>query len=164
MKGALRRFKETVDIRSSVVNRVRSHPYLPSAALFAVIVVVSCVHIWQRVVVLEMVKEVAALNSENAALVDDARKLHARIASLSLSERIRNYAVDSLHMQPVAAEHLYTLIRKRDAAPPLDDFDAMLTAFKRLAVHLPTVVGTEAKAGEIDVIMFDSCAGRGARR
>jgi hypothetical protein len=111
-----------------------------------------------------MVKEVATLRSENAALVDDARKLHARIASLSLAERIRNYAVDSLHMQPVAAEDLYSLVRKRDAAPPLDDFDAMLTAFKRLAVHLPTVVGTEAKAGEIDVIMFDSCAGRGARR
>ncbi|MCK4373559.1 MAG: cell division protein FtsL, partial [candidate division Zixibacteria bacterium] len=106
MRKTVRKFKETVEIRSSVINRLRSHRYFPIAVLVTVFLMASVIHVWQRVHVLETVKQVSHLRAENEQLVDATSKLNVRLATLTAAGRIEKYAMDSLGLQPVAADQI----------------------------------------------------------
>ena len=161
MKRAVRKFKETVEIRSSLINRVRSNRYLPMAVLVAVVLTAACVHIWQRVRVLDLVYEVSLLRQENQALGDDLRKVYSDVSSLSMSARIESYASDTLGLQTVPAEKLFTLVPRDGTGPEADDFERVLTAMKRMATYLPAVTETQASAGELRNPRIDSLARSG---
>jgi len=156
MGRAVRQFKETVDIRSLPLSRLRSHPYFPAAVVIAALLFVACLHIWQRVRVIKLVKEVAELREDNRGLVDVARKLHNDIAALSMATRIEAYATDTLGMQPVAAHRLFTLVRERDKDVPRDELATMLSSIQRVAKYLPALTETGANAAELRPIRFDT--------
>ena len=63
MKEAVRRFKETIEIKSTIFNRVRSHRYFSISMLVAACLFAACFHVWQRVKVIELVKEVSQLQA-----------------------------------------------------------------------------------------------------
>jgi len=161
MKRAVRKFKETVEIRSSLIHRVRSNRYLPMAVLAAVVLTGACVHIWQRVRVLDLVYEVSLLRQENQNLGDDLRKVYSDVSSLSMSARIESYAADTLGLQTVPAEKLFTLVPRDGAGPEADDFKRVLSAVKRMATYLPAVTETQASAGELRNPRIDSLARQG---
>jgi len=164
MKRTVRKFKETVEIQSSLLNRVRASRYLPIAGLVAVVLLVSCVHIWQRVRVLDLVHRVSLLERENRNLADEIRKVYSDVSSLSMSARIRTYAADTLGLATIPADRLITLVPHNQGPSLSDDLDMVLAGFKRMTSYLPRVTETEANAGELRNPTIDSLARRGEGR
>jgi len=158
MKRAMRKFKETVEIRSSLVNRLRSHRYFPVGVLVCAILAASCFHVWQRVKVMALVKEVSYLRNENADLIDDVKKTSSEISSLKMASRIERYALDTLGLQPISADRLFTLVRKKAEVHPPDDLAALTAAIKRIARYMPVVSPTTVNAGEVRPLKIDSAA------
>lgn len=164
MKQPVRKFKETVEIRTQVLYRLRSHRYYPLVLVVACLLLAGSVHVWQRVKVMSLVKETAQLRAENAGLVDDAIKYDAQISSLLSARRIMTYAQDTLGMKPVKAEDLYTLASaERDATPP-DELALMKRAIERIADHMPSLTESQATAGDLRRIAVDSLLKNGDRR
>lgn len=158
MKETVRKFKETLEIKSSVLNRVRSHRYFPMTLLFVVFLSAACVHIWQRVCVMELVREVSELRQENADLLDAKKKVYSEIAALSTASRIEQYAIDSLGLKRVNADRLYTLVPKDVEAEQPDDLELMLYAINRVAEYVPVVSVNNARAGGVENLNLDTLA------
>ncbi len=116
----------------------------------------ACVHVWQRVMVIELAKEVATLRGENRSLVDDTRKLRSEIVALSMATRIERYAVDSLGLQPVTADRLLTLVKESEKDIPYDELTVMFSSIKRIADYLPVLTEAEATARDLRPIKFDT--------
>jgi cell division protein FtsL len=161
MSGAVRKFKETVDIQSLLLKRLRSHHYFPIAVVVGALLTVACIHVWQRVHVIKLVAQVGELRRTNRELVDHAYKMHNDIAALSMATRIELYAADTLGMQPVAADRLFTLVRERDKEVPPDELATILSAIKRVAHYFPVLSENYANAGELMPIRFDSTRQKG---
>lgn len=156
MDKAVRKFKETIDLRSSFVRRLRSHRYFPIAVLALVLLIGAFFHIWQRVQVLESVRKIQILRHQNAALQDETKKLYSDVAELSMAGRIEQFAIDSLGMRFVEADQMYTLQRNRPAPDKPDDLAMMLSALKRVARYMPVVTENAARAGEVNGIKIDT--------
>lgn len=159
MKETIRKFKETVEIRSSVFNRIRSHRYFPVTVLFCALLTAACIHIWQRVKVVELVKEVSLLRKENVSLLDDKKKTYSDIAALSMACRVERYAADTLGLRAVSADRLFTLVRDNepDISQP-DDLDLMLSAINRVASFVPVISENQATAGTVGDLDLDSAS------
>ena len=157
MARSVRRFKETVEMRTGVFQRIRSHRFVSVGVVALTLLVAACLHIWQRVIVIELAKDVASLKVENRSLVDDVKKVRSDIVALSTVTRLEKYAVDSLDLQPVAADRLFTLVRKSEKTIPADELKAMFSSIKRVADYLPVISDAHASAGmELRPIKFDT--------
>jgi cell division protein FtsL len=158
MVRSVRTFKETLDMRRFSLRRLRSHKYATAVALGVLVLAIACVHIWQRVTVIQLAKDVARLQVERRELVDNARKVNSEVASLSMSARIETYAIDSLGLLPVPGDRLYTIVSERNGTPEArsDQLTTLVDALKRVGDHLPVLSGTEASAETTDSINFDS--------
>jgi cell division protein FtsL len=152
---SIRNFKETLEMRSQLFKRLQRHRYFPIALIVTVLLAAACLHVWQRVMVIGLVKEVSQLQKENRRLVDDTQKVQSEIASLCMSARIEQYAVDSLGMRPVPVDHLYTLIPEASRSVPSDELATMLSSIKRVARYLPVLTETQAGAAELKPIKFE---------
>lgn len=163
MKKTIRNFKETVEIQSSFFVRLRTNRYLPVAMLCAAVLGAACIHIWQRVHVLHLVQEVGVLRQENYVLADDVRKVYSETSAMAMSSRIQTFAADSLGLKMVAADRMFSLVR-RDEEPPAETQDinkVLASAANRLWDYVPRVSQTEATAGELRNPIIDSLANRG---
>lgn len=158
---AVRKFKETIDMQSSFLKRLRANRYFTPAWLCGAILLICFFHIWQRVHVLDLVTEVSQLRRENLSLQDDLKKTGSDLASLSMSSRIKKYAVDSLGMKAIVPDRLYTLNPSQDESTDLDEIDMMISAIKRVADYMPVLTHNSANAGELRIIMIDSASIRG---
>lgn len=156
MKHAVRKFKETVEINSSTINKLKSHKYFSVSILFFSFLVVSCFHLWQQATVASLGEDISLLEKENHVLLDSKKKLYSDIASLSTSSRIERYAADSLGLQLVDADRMLTLIPNKEVLSHPDELKQMLTALKRVAEFLPVIEETRAKAGAVENIKIDS--------
>ena len=136
MKQAIRKFKETVDINSSTLNKLKSHKYFSLTALFVSFLIVCCLHLWQQATVVALLKDVSQLEKENHILLDSKKKLYSNIASLSTSSRIEQYAGDTLGLQLVEADNMLTLVPDEVVLSQPDELEQMLTAVKRIAQFL----------------------------
>ncbi|HUV31826.1 MAG TPA: hypothetical protein VMY05_12155 [Acidobacteriota bacterium] len=164
MARSVRKFKETVQIRSAFFQRLRCHKYIPIGAIAFGLLAAACVHVWQRVMVIELAKDVAALRAENRSLVDDVKKTSSDIAALSMASRVERYARDTLGLQPVTADRLFTLIKKSEREIPPDELTAMFSSIKRVADYLPIVTEAQASGRELRPIRFDTVAREGSAR
>ena len=164
MRKAVRKFKETVEIRSSIINRFRSHRYFSAAVLVCVILAASCFHVWQGVKVMTLVKETARLRSENADLVNNIKKVSSDISSLEMASRILPYGRDSLGLKVVSADRLFTLAPKEARAERRDDLNALTVAIKRVARYMPVVSQTSVHASELRPLDIDYAALKGNDR
>lgn len=164
MVNAVRSFWETVTIRSSLAHRVRSHRYFPLGVLAVALLLVSCLHVWQRVTVLDLVRQVSSLEKEHAALLDNTKKMYGDISELSMSQRIRRYAVDTLGMQHVSVDRLYTLEREQPTLSDPDDLAMLVSAVKRMASYLPAISEETVTAAELRNVKIDSSIYPGGHR
>lgn len=158
---SIRSFKETLEMRSQLFKRLQGHRYFPIALIVTIVLAAACVHVWQRVMVIGLVKEVGLLQKENRLLVDDTQKIESEIASLCMSARIESYAADSLGMQPVPVDHLYTLVPEASHSVPSDELATMLSSIKRVARYLPVLTEAQAGAAELRPIKFEPAAEEG---
>ena len=156
MKLTVRKFKETVEINSSTLNKLKSHRYFPISVLFCLFLVVACFHVWQRVRVVTLVKEISILKNDSGELLDNKKKLYSELVSLSTLSRIERYAVDTLGLKPIEAERLLTLLREDIVPVQPDELRQMMTAVKRIVEFLPVIEETRAKAGAVEDITIDS--------
>lgn len=155
MAKSVRQFKETIELRSLPLHRLRSHRYFPAIVISLVVLSAACIHVWQRVLVIGLVKEVSVLEKENAGLVDAAHKVRTDIAALSMATRIENYAIDSLGLQRVSADRLVTLAPEATRNLSSDELATLISSIKRVAEYLPVVTEAQAGAQELEPIRFD---------
>ena len=163
MAGSVRRFKETLDMSSPLVRRIRSHRYFPMGAIAVVVLAVACMHIWQRVAVIQLVKDVAGLRAENHRLVDENKKVQSDIASLAMASRIERIGRDSLGLQPISPERLLTLVRSSEENLSPDELATMFSSIKRVAQYLPSLSQTQAAAAELRPLRFDTVVSEPAK-
>jgi len=164
MKEAVRKFKETVEIQSSIINRIKEHRYFPIGVLFVVFFLAASFHVWQRVRVVTLVQDVKKLKSENAGLLDDKKKLYSDIASLTTSSRIETYARDTLGLYSASSERLVTLVMKDNVNSKKDGLALMYSSLKRVVDYIPVVEQTRANATGPEKIDVDSSlSGIGAK-
>ena len=152
---SVRNFKETLEMRSQLLKRLQRHRYFPVALIVSILLAAACIHVWQRVMVIGLVKEVGQLQKENRKLVDDTQKTQSEIASLSMSSRIERYAEDSLGLRPVPVDHLYTLVPEASRTAPSDELSTMLSSIKRVARYLPVITEAQAGVSELRPIKFE---------
>ncbi len=150
----IRSFTETIEIKSLLLQRIRSHRYFVPVTVAALILALACIHVWQRVVVIELAKDVASLKQDNRRLVDVARKLQSETASLTMSSRIETYARDSLNLQSVTFDRLYTLVPGHDQTLPEDELSILLSSIKRVGEYLPAVSEAQAEQRDLRPIIF----------
>lgn len=162
MKQTIRKFKETVEMRSSIFNRLKSHRYFPILMLLTAVLVASFIHVWQRFRVLELVHEVSLLKQENKELIDSHKKLHSDITALTMAARIETYARDTLGMQPVDPEQLYTLVPEKPAPQEPDQFGELVGAIERIADYIPVISGNDAMANSGTELKLDTLSLREA--
>jgi len=156
MARSVRVFKETVEMRSLLLHRIRTHRYFPIAVIAAIVLAVACIHIWQRVVVIELVQQVSRLKKENGRLIDNSHKVQSDIAALSMASRIERYAVDSLGLTRVSTDCLYTLVTEEVRQAPSDQLATVLSSIKRVADYLPEVAEARAARNQLEPIRFDA--------
>lgn len=163
MAAPVRKFKETVDIQSHAFHRLRNRKYFPAAMLIGAFLTVACFHVWQRVHVMSLVREVAESRAENRQLIDLTRKTHNEIASLSMNSRIEQFAQDSLGLSLVSASRLLTLQRPETTPKKQDRLDMILTSLENVGKYLPTLSGNPVNAAEPGQLRFDSAGGGGGQ-
>jgi cell division protein FtsL len=156
MAKSVRKYKETLEFRSLIFRRLRTHRYFPVAVLIGVLLVVGCIHIWQRVHVITLVQEVSRLKAENISLNDDYKKIQSDIAALCMASRIEAYSSDSLGLEAVTANRLFTLVTETRKTEPTDDLTDMIYSIRRVAQYVPVFSGNSARARELKSIKFDS--------
>jgi len=157
MARSLRKFKETVEMRASLFQRVRTHRHFSTGLVLAVFVIVACVHIWQRVHVIRLSQQVGALREENRSLIDATKKIRSEVAALSMGSRVETYAADSLGLLPVAAERLVIIERDRSKQEvETDELGNVLSSIKRVSDYLPVLSEAQAEPAEFQPIKFDS--------
>jgi hypothetical protein len=87
------------------------------------------------------------------------KKVRSDIVALSTVTRLERYAVDSLELQPVAANRLFTLVRKSEKTIPADELKSMFSSIKRVADYFPAISDAHASPGvELRPIKFDTLA------
>lgn len=161
MARSVRKFTETVELRSLLFNRLKSHRYFPAVVITIVVLTCACIHIWQRVVVRSLVIEVTALEKENLALVDDTHKVQTDLAALTMASRIERYAMDSLGLQRVRPDRLYTLVPETTGELAADRLATMISSIRRVADFIPVVTEAQGAAQELQPITFGADADDG---
>ena len=163
MATTVRKFKETVDLQSLGLKRLKSHKYFPAVTLIVAFLAVSGFHIWQRVHVLSLVRDVAELREENRHLIDLTRKTHNEIASLSMNSRIERYAQDTLGLSLISASRLLTLERPEETMKKPDRLEMVLTSLENVGKYLPTLSNNPVNAAELTPSKLDSLKNGGGQ-
>lgn len=157
MARSLRKFKETVEMRANLFQRIRTHRHFSTGLVLAVFVVVACLHIWQRVHVIGLAQHVGVLREENRNLIDATKKVRSEVAALSMGSRIEAYAADSLGLLPVTSERLVIIDRERSQRKDsVDELGNVLSSIKRVSDYLPVLSEAKAEPVEFQPISFDS--------
>jgi hypothetical protein len=164
MARSLRQFKETVEMRSGTLGKLRSSRHLSTAIMLSALVLVACVHIWQRVHVIHLAQNVGALREDNRLLVDATKKIRSEVAALSMTTRIETYAADTLGLKPITAERLVVIKRENQVEEKKDEFSTVLSSIQRVADYLPELSEAQAEPAEFRPIKFDSLKAKGQNR
>lgn len=156
MARSVRKFTETVELRSLFFKRLKSHRHFPSIVITLAILIGACIHIWQRVDVMSLVTEVTALEKENMALIDATHKIQTDLVTLTMASRIESYAIDTLSLQRVRPDRLYTLVPETSDEFATDRFATMISSILRVVEYIPVVTEVQAASQELQPIMFET--------
>jgi len=163
MASSLRRFKETSEMRSLGMRRLRAHRYFPYFIIGLFIIGAACIHIWQRVVVMRMVMEVALLEKENKRLFDETQKVRTDVAALSMIARLETYALDTLGLNHSTVGQVFTLVPQAEEAdsPPMGLAD-VVTSITRVVPYFPGGEEATAAGHQLEQIWFETEDSAGA--
>ncbi len=148
MKTSVQRYRATNRLRKSFKRQVVSSKFLVPALVICTLIVLACIHVWQSVYVMGLLREVNVLEKENSLLQNKVKKSRADIVELTRLNRIDSLAVGKLGMSKVNFDNLFTLISDRPASAP-DGIDEVVGSLKKFAEHLPVISESRAETGEI---------------
>ncbi len=163
MADSVRKFKETVEFQQGFLTRIRQHRYFGLAVVSTLLLLVACIHIWQRVQVIHLVQEVDALKAQSALMLDETKKAQMDIAGLTRATRIAVCAAESLGLEPIAADRLFTIqmqSQKPVQRDSTDEFAEVMSSIKRVADFMPVMSEASARSNELRPLKFDSIASR----
>jgi hypothetical protein len=128
---------------------VSSKSFAPTLIIISIILL-ACLHVWQRVYVIGLVDEVAGYRQDHEKLSDLLKKTNIEIIELSRPSRIKSVAVEKLGLQEPDWGRVYTLKLNddQDLEPGLDE---VVQSFKKLADNLPVL--NESRAETIKEII-----------
>ncbi len=151
MKISLQRYQSTDKFRRSWSKKLVSSPALLPILFVVVFVLFACVHIWQRVYVLGLVKEVGGLEKEREVLTDLSKKTNAEIMDLSRVSRVEQIASRDLGMARTSTENMLTLVvKKSPTIKKQGELDNVVSSLKKLADNLPVI--NESRADTMGTI------------
>ncbi len=130
---------------------VSSRVVLPFLVVIAIILF-ACFHVWQRVHVLNLGKEISRLEKEKVILNDLLKKSSSDIMELTRVSRIEEIAMGEMGMVRGGTDKMFTLEVKR-AEVKKDDLDNVVSSLKKLADNLPVI--NESKAETAGVFEID---------
>lgn len=148
MKISVQRYRATGSLRNSLRKKLVSSRSLIPVLLLGSLILLACVHIWQRVYVMGLVQEVTVLENENRCLKDLVKKTDMEIIDLSRLSRIEQLATRELGLSRKGSEDLY-LLSLNDAETESEGFDEVVTSLKKIADNFPVL--SESKAETIDI-------------
>jgi len=148
MKISVQRYRATGNLKNSLKKRLVSSRSLIPALIVSSIILLACLHIWQRVYVMGLVKEVSVLEKENKNLKDLVKKTRVEIVELSRLSRIEKIAVEELGLTRTSSENLFTLSVNREEKKS-EGLDDVVTSLKKIADNLPVLNETKAATNSI---------------
>jgi cell division protein FtsL len=152
MKISVQRYQATDRLKKSFSRRmVSSRVVLPFLVVIAIILF-ACFHVWQRVHVLNLGKEISRLEKEKVILNDLLKKSSSDIMELTRVSRIEEIAMGEMGMVRGGTDKMFTLEVKR-AEVKKDDLDNVVSSLKKLADNLPVI--NESKAETAGVFEID---------
>jgi cell division protein FtsL len=152
MKSSILRYRATGYIKNSFGKKiVSSKSFIP--ILFAVsIILLSCLHVWQRVYVIGLVQEVSHVEKENKILTDKLKKAEIEKIELSRLSRIEKVANEKFGLEKTGARNLFTLQLDGNGSEP-EGIGEVITSLKKIADNFPVL--NETKAETIGVFELD---------
>lgn len=152
MKISVERYRATDSIRKSLKKRLVSSRTVIPVLVIGSLIVLACLHIWQRVYVMRLVKEVSVLEMENRQLTDIVKKANLEILELSSLSRIEKIAGEQLQMSGTRSENIFTLTF-RESPPGPEGLHDVISSLQKVADHLPSL--SESNAETIDIFETD---------
>jgi cell division protein FtsL len=154
---SVRRYAETLEVKPSFRSRMVRHRHFPTVMLLLLVIVLICLHIWQRVFAIELANQVVTLRTAQQGYTDALKKQTSEIVALSTPTRIQTFAKDSLGMLPVAADRLFTVVTSTEQDRTVETpMTQMFAAFKRLGDYLPTSTEALAEPRDLIGVTFDT--------
>ncbi|UCD17939.1 MAG: hypothetical protein JSV44_03270 [Candidatus Zixiibacteriota bacterium] len=148
MKVSVQRYQATNRLKKSLKRQLVSSRFLVPALIVFTLIMLPCIHIWQRVYVMELVGEVTAAENENSRLTDILKKTEAKMVDLSRLSRIEQVATESLGLTRINSENIFTLSTGREWVQP-DGLSEVLESLRKFADNLPVVTESGAETGGI---------------
>lgn len=152
MKISVERYRATGNIRKSLKKKLVSSRTIIPVLVIGSLIILACLHIWQRVYVMRLVKEVSALETKNKKLTDIVKKANLEILEFSSLSRIEKIASEQLHMSGTRSENIFTLTFK-ESTPGPEGLQEVISSLHKIADHLPTL--SESNAETIDIFETD---------
>jgi len=153
MKISVQTYRATDSIRNSLRKRLVSSRTLAVTIIVGSFILLACLYIWQRVYVLNLVREVSTLEKEKVDLKDLLKKTEIEVTELSRLNRIEPIAIAQLGLMRTGTENLYTLT-PRKVEKKLEGIDEVVAALKKIADNLPIL--NETKASTDSIFEFDA--------
>ena len=148
MKISVQRYRATGNLKNSLKKRLVSSKSLIPAMIVGSIILLACLHVWQRVYVMGLVKDVSVLEKENKNLKDLVKKANMEVIELSRLSRIEKMAKEDLGLTRTSSENLFTLNIDREENNS-EGFEDVVTSLKKIADNLPVLNETRAATSSI---------------
>ncbi len=152
MKKGSNNFRPIKRVRNSFVRQILTGKRLIPGAIIAMLIVLACIHIWQRVYVMELGREVSVLRKTNHDLTDLLKKKHSEITEFSRLSRIEKIAGEKLNLGRTSSENMYTIIRE-ESYKEINGIENLLHSLKKVADNMPVI--NESKAVTMDLFQTD---------
>lgn len=148
MKISVQRYRATGNLRNSLRKKLVSSRSLIPTLFVGSVILLACLHIWQRVYVMGLVREVSVLEKENKTLSDLVKKTEMDIVELSRLSRIEKVATEQLGMSRVNMENTFTLTLN-GAEIKTEGLGEVVASLKKIADNLPVLNESKAETSEI---------------
>jgi len=148
MKISVQRYRATDILRNSLKKKLVSSRSIIPALFVGSIIILACLHVWQRVYVMGLVQEVSVLEKENKSLKDIVKKTDMNIVELSRLSHIEPLAAEKLGLSKKGAENTFTLSLSGTEFKS-EGLGEVVTSLRKIADNLPVLNETKAETSEI---------------
>ena len=148
MKLSIQRYRATGNLKKTLGKRIVSSKTIIPVIFIGSLIILGCLHVWQRVYVMSLVKTVRSLEKDNKELRDILKKTDMDVIDLSRLARIEPIAVDELGLRKTSTENMFTLTLDY-SRQERQGINEVVSSLKKIADNLPVL--TETKAAESDL-------------
>ena len=152
MKISVQRYRATGSLKNSLRKRLVSSRSIIPVLSIATLIMLACLHIYQRVHVMNLVSEVTELEKENKRLTDLVRKTDMEITELSCLSRIESIATRELGLSKTGSENVFTLTMDDDVTKP-EGLNEVVSSLRKIADNFPVL--NESRAATRDIFESD---------